>query len=178
MSMNISFSTWLTFVMLAIFGTMVAMATQFPADARFMPFIVGIPGIVLCLIQLGVDLLRSPAPELAESFQSAPKAGMPLALPDEADEFGAHTVKREIAMWIYFVSFIASVLVFGFYISVPVMLLTFLRRQAQASWRFAVILAATATLVLYLMFGVILHVELHHGFLTPVILRMFGVELS
>ncbi|CAN7733519.1 tripartite tricarboxylate transporter TctB family protein [Phyllobacterium sp. LjRoot231] len=177
--MKLSFSTWLTFVMLAIFGTMVAMATQFPPNARFMPFVVGIPGIGLCLLQLGMDLLRAPGSQLAESFQPASKAGVPANLvPEEEPEFGPHTVSRELTMWAYFVGFIAAVLVFGFYVSVPVMLLMFLRREAEASWKFALFLAAAATLVLYLMFGLVLHVQLHHGFVTPVILRSFGFEIS
>ena len=54
----------------------------------------------------------------------------------------------------YFVGFIAAVLVFGFYVSVPVMLVSFLRRQAEASWRFALLLGGGGDAVLYLMFGV------------------------
>ena len=176
---QLSFSTWLTFVMLAIFGTMVAMATQFPPNARFMPFVVGIPGIALCLLQLGMDLLRAPGNQLAENFQAASKAGVPANLvPEEEPEFGPHTVSGELTMWAYFVGFIAAVLVFGFYISVPVMLLSFLRRQAEASWKFALFLAVAATVVLYSMFGVLLHVQLFHGFLTPIVLRALGFEVS
>jgi glucose-6-phosphate-specific signal transduction histidine kinase len=37
---------FMSLVMLSIFGIMVGMATQYPPQARFMPFIVGIPGIV------------------------------------------------------------------------------------------------------------------------------------
>ena len=38
----------MTIVMLAIFVTMVAVSSSYPEGARFMPFVIGIPGIVLC----------------------------------------------------------------------------------------------------------------------------------
>src|ERR1043165_7686873 len=48
-------------VMLAIFTTMVGIAIiHYPAQARFMPLDVGIPGIVLCLLQLGFEWRRRP----------------------------------------------------------------------------------------------------------------------
>ena len=171
-----NFSTWLTAVMLLIFSTMVGIATQFPADARFMPFIVGIPGIALCLLQLVLDGVRAYDGHLSRHFQTAPKAGKPVETgPAELPEFGRHTVKRELWMWTYVVAFIGGVLALGFYASVPVMLITFLRREARASWRTTLLLGIGATVVLYLMFAVLLQIRLHPGFLTPLILRGVGL---
>jgi hypothetical protein len=170
-----TFSTWLTAVMLVIFGTLVGIATQYPEGARFMPLIVGIPGIALCLLQLGLDALRAYDGHLTSHFQTAPKAGKPVeTLETELPEFGPHTAKSELRMWLYFVGFIAAVLGLGFYVSVPAMLVTFLRREAEASWRFALLLGIGATLVLYLMFGLLLHIRLHPGFLTPLIMHRLG----
>src|SRR5262249_36175962 len=45
----------MTLVMLGIFLVLVGIATRYPAEARFMPFVVGIPPIILCLIQLVLD---------------------------------------------------------------------------------------------------------------------------
>ena len=75
----------------------------------------------------------------------------------------------------YFVAFITAVLGFGFYASVPVMLVTFLRREAEASWRFALLLGGGATFVMYGMFGMLLGIRLHPGFVTPVILRALSL---
>jgi hypothetical protein len=171
-----SFSTWLTAVMLLIFSTMVGIATLYPVDARFMPFVVGIPGIALCLLQLALDGVRAYDGHLSRHFQTAPKAGKPAeAGPTELPEFGRHTVKRELKMWAHVVAFIGSVLALGFYVSVPVMLITFLRREAGASWRTTLLLGVGATVVLYLMFAVLLQIRLHPGFLTPLILRGVGL---
>ena len=45
----------MTLVMLVIFVTLVWIATGYPANSRFMPFVVGIPAIGLCLLQLVLD---------------------------------------------------------------------------------------------------------------------------
>ena len=57
----------MTLVMLAIFTAMVGVATTYPPAARFMPFVVGIPAIALCLLQLALDLYRRRAPEAGET---------------------------------------------------------------------------------------------------------------
>ena len=172
-----SFSTWLTTIMLVIFSSMVGIATLYPEDARFMPFIVGIPGIALCALQLGLDAVRAhDGQSWIYRFRSAPKAGKPTEPAEgELPEFGAHTRRRELVMWGYVVAFIAGILAFGFYVAVPVMLVTFLRREAAQSWRFSLLLGGAATLVLYLMFGALLRIVLFPGFATPIVLRGLGI---
>lgn len=169
-----TFSTWLTFLMLAIFTTMVAMATDFPEGAALMPFVVGIPGIALCLLQLALDYKRA-AGLTTYRFRTAPKAGKPEDIVAEEPEFGPNTVRQEAVVWGYFLAFIAGVLLFGFYVSIPVMLVTFLRREAGASTRFALLLGGGATLALFLMFSVLLQIRLHAGFITPAILKTVGL---
>ena len=61
-------------VMLAIFVVMVGIATQYPPQARFMPLVVGIPGVALCLLQLFLELRE----------RSLPKASAPA---DTRSEF-------------------------------------------------------------------------------------------
>ncbi|MBB3595842.1 hypothetical protein FHX08_006259 [Rhizobium sp. BK529] len=173
---NINFSTALTFVMLAIFTSMVAISFDYPAKARFMPLVVGLPGIVFCLIQLGLDLFRSPDESASASVgEQIAAASAPESQHEELPEFGPHTARQEVVMWGYFVSFITGVILFGFYISVPIMLLTFLRRQGEASWKFALALAIAATLALYLMFGRLLGIELHPGFVTRWAMHALGL---
>lgn len=169
-----TFSTWVTLLMLAIFTTMVAIATQYPEGAALMPFLVGIPGIGLCLLQLALDYKRATGFSTYR-FRSAPKAGKPEEYAVEEPEFGPQTVKREFLLWGYFLGFIAGILLFGFYVAIPIMTVAFLRREAQASTRFALLLGGGATLVLFLMFGVLLQIRLYPGVITPVILKALGL---
>lgn len=169
-----TFSTWLTAFMFAFFSTLVLIALQYPVGARFMPLVVGIPGMALCLLQLALDAAHASGGRLVlYRFRAAPKIGKPEVEAAEP-EFGPHTVRGEAVMIGYFVVFISAVLLLGFYVSVPVMLVTFLRRQAEASWRMALSLGIGATLIMYLVFAVILHIRLHPGFLTSAAMKAAG----
>lgn len=138
----------MTLVMLAIFVAMVAIAWQYPPDARFMPWVVGIPAIALCLLQIGLD------------WRAAARS-----------EASAIELSREAAMWGYFIGLVAGILVFGFLVTIPVFLALFIRRWGQASWRFALALAAAGSAALYLGFVKGLGVALHAGFLTEYLLE-------
>ena len=132
---------------------MVGIATQFPADARFMPFVVGIPGIALCLLQLALDAVARtwrPASAIASRRHRRPASRLSPS-PEEEPEFGPHTVRGELHDVGYFVAFIAAVLAFGFYVSVPVMLVSFLRMRGGSELAIRTVasrLAATAASVL------------------------------
>jgi len=175
-----NFSTWLTALMLVIFSTMLVIAFQYPPGARMMPFVIGVPGALLCVLQLVLDARSSAT--AGYRFKAAPKAGKrtiedemaAAAAAAEAPEFGPQTVGKELTMWTYFVTFIAGILLFGFYIAVPVMLVTFLRREAEASWGRALGLGLGGTLILYLMFGALLKIRLHPGFITPTLMGALG----
>lgn len=183
-SMN-NFSTWLTVVMLVIFTTMVLIATGYPAGARFMPFVVGIPGILLCLLQLAEDYMASHRSRLAAHFESAPRAGQhklkefPTAeetseLEVKEPEWGPHTVRAEIRVWTYFVSFMVGVLLFGFVLSVPVLVAVYLWRDAEVRRPYAIVAGLVCGTVMHLMFESLLQFQLHQGFVTEYVLRAVG----
>lgn len=144
----------MTGVMLAIFVAMAGVAFQYPPDARFMPLVVGVPAIALCLLQLGLD------------FRDSARSG--------ASAEGTIELRREALMWAYFIGLVAGILVFGFLLTIPVFVVVFLRHWAQASWRFALGLTAAASLILYLAFVQGLGVALHPGFVTEYVLERYS----
>lgn len=155
------FSTGVTLLMLAVFSTMVLMALSFPANARFMPLVVGLPGIALCLLQLALDL------------RQARRTRAPVvSLPQEGDgeEFGRHTVWMEVVSWLYFLLFIGGVLLFGFLIASPILIAVYLRREAQVRWPRALISAGLMALIMYLLFQQTLGFRLYEGYLGEGIL--------
>lgn len=141
-------------LMLAIFASMVAVASQYPPQARFMPLVVGIPGMVLCIFELAREL-RNAARRRAGDHDGA-AAESPLA----------GTVRREIVLWTYFIAFVAALILVGFWVSIPVFLLLFLRFAAGESWRFSACLAVLGTALLFLVFHKGLGVALHPGFIA------------
>jgi len=144
-----------TLVMLAILVAMVGMAARYPPDARFMPWVLGIPAIALCLLQLGRDLRA--ARRAAGEAQGERR-----------------TVRREAAMWAYFLGLVGGILFFGFFLAVPVFLLVFLRQWARASWPLALGLVAATSVIYYLVFVQGLNVALHQGFVTQYVLERFA----
>lgn len=175
----------MTLTMLAIFTVMVGVASTYPAEARFMPFVVGIPAIALCLLQLALDLRRRRSPTVdptedplkqAED-QVARATGRRVAfdMPSENAMFTEPTldertrVHREIVVWGYFLGLIAGILLLGFRVAVPVFLVAFLRFQAGASWRNALLYGGLGALAMYLLFERLLRVSLHTGFLVDLI---------
>jgi len=176
----------MTLVMLVIFLLLVGIASRYPAQARFMPFVVGIPPILLCLLQLVIDARERRAANSVDTRSAAELAeekvwrlvGRPIepqlvtalsgieATPMSQQE----TARRELVLWGYFLGFIAGILVFGFWVAIPVFLVTFLRFQAKSSWRTSLLLGIGASIVLFLMFERGLKVQVHRGFVTEYVL--------
>jgi hypothetical protein len=180
----------MTLTMLVIFTVMVGVASTYPAEARFMPFIVGIPAIALCLLQLALDLYRRRAPAAEDDRDTLKQAEDQVAriaghrvqfdMPSEnalftaSEHDGNERVRREIIVWGYFLALIAGILLFGFHITVPVFLIAFLRFQAEASWRSAVAYGGLGALAMYVLFEKVLKVALHNGFVTDFFVARFA----
>jgi hypothetical protein len=84
-------------------------------------------------------------------------------------------VQREITAWAFFLGFVAGVLLFGFYASIPVFIAAFLRTQAGATWAKALTYSGIASVAFYLIFARGLGVALYPGALTGLVLdRIVG----
>lgn len=180
-------------VMLAIFAVMVGIATGYPPQARFMPFVIGIPGIVMCVIQLGLELLamrRRDDGDDDDGKSEMKKAEEEVARitgrkMDFRDAEGATAivveeskegrVRREAIVWGYFLGLIAGILLFGFWISVPLFIASFLRYYAERTWRFSLLLTVIATTIFYCAFVLGLKVVLHEGFVVEAIKDHFDM---
>jgi hypothetical protein len=172
----------MTLVMLGIFVVLVFVASGYPANARFMPFVVGIPAILLCVLQLVLDARQRPA--AGENGPSAPAPGVRNVGPEAPREIlpvppapvlsPRETVRREFVLWAYFLALVGGVLLFGFWVTIPIFLVAFLRFQAQASWGLTLALATAVTAVLYLALEQAFQIELHRGFVTEYLRDRMG----
>ena len=175
----------MTVFMLAVFAIMVGTAMTYPEGARFMPLTIGIPGILLCLLQIGLDFRRplDTRPEKDEMQEAQEKAAK---LVGHKVEFGEAALidapqdqkemaRREVLTWAYFLGFIGGVLLFGFYAAIPVFLVAFLRERAGATWKRSLMLSGVASVAFYLIFAKGLSVVLYPGALTGLIMdRLAG----
>ena len=174
----------MTLVMLTIFVVLVFIASGYPANARFMPFVVGLPAIGLCLLQLALDIRErrhvAVSADHRSIFEKAEEtvsriAGrqvefevaheQPAVVETDIPPDG-ETVRRELVLWGYFLGFIGGILLFGFWVAIPVFLVTFLRFQAKSSWRTSLVLGIAASIAFFFIFEKGLRVSLHPGFVT------------
>ena len=168
----------MTVLMLAIFTVMVGIASTYPAGARFMVFVVGFPAIALCLLQLFLDLREARTGGTSAVVQDVagvgPEASLQMQMNMNAgltvEAYTPEVVRREVIVWGYILALIGSVLLFGFYITVPIFLVVFLRFFAEANWRMALLLPAGVCIFLYLVFTYAFRMTLHLGFITEYVL--------
>lgn len=179
----------MTIVMLAIFVIMVAAAWGYPPKSRFLPLVIGIPGILLSLVQLVADLVGTEQPtarkkkttDSGSAFQNVQSAlsrrlkrkvdldiaheKLTVVVKDRTDQ-GTSQLQRELVLFGYFIGLVAGVILFGFWLTIPVFLLAFLRVHERDNWPFVLSLTLAAWLIIYLVFNRLLEISLHPGFVT------------
>jgi hypothetical protein len=142
-----------TGLMLAIFVAMDAMALTYPYKAGLMPLVVGLPGAVLCLFQVIVELRRAGA--------------TPVMLAP---------VGRELQMFCWLAAFAVAILLLGFLIAVPLMLYLYLRFDSHEPQWLSLTIALAGVVVIYGVFDQLLAVQLWDGFLPPMIMDWWSGE--
>ena len=130
-------------IMLLIFATMVAMATTYPGDARLLPLVIGIPGLVLCIIQFVTELRTKPG----------------------ADEktFTAEDRMAELKMFGWFAVFVFGIILFGFPYAAPLIVAVYLHFSWGEKWYVSLGAAAFAWAVLHGIFDYVLGLPLFEG---------------
>jgi hypothetical protein len=185
-------NSFMTVAMLAIFVVLVAVASRYPAGARFMPFVIGIPAIILGVVQLALDArerwqrehhvgdTRSEAEKAEEKVSRMVGHHVDFKISHEfmagiGDEMPAEEMqRREIVIWAYFLSFIAGLILFGFWVAIPIFLVVFLRFEAKSSWRMSFGLSIGASVAMYFFFERLFRVVLHTGFVTDYLMGLFA----
>ena len=146
--MSIDGRTSMSLVMLAIFVSMVAVASTYPEETRLLPLVIGIPGIVLCLVQVAIDGMAAKRRRAEAALSPSSKA------------------IREVVLLGWFLGFLLAVLCFGFLIAAPVMIFAFLYFDQHEPLRLAAIMAAAGLAVLYFVFETLLELILFNGLIT------------
>ena len=195
--MPVSSNILWTLVMLSIFVFMVAIASGYPPTARFLPFVIGIPGIVLTVLQLAIDIrdsrkvteegpedTRSDLEKLQDEVSRRVKGDVELDIAHEtlqvvaADRTDASTsrIHREMVFFGYFIGLVAGVLLFGFWLTIPVFLVIFLRLHERENWRFVLALTGATWLIVYSIFDRLLSIILHQGFITEYVVELLFLD--
>jgi hypothetical protein len=129
-------------IMFAIFALMVALAFTYGGDAGMMPLVIGIPGLLLTLTQLVIELRTRPA---------------------DAKVFTPEERMAEIRMFGWFFLFVAGIILFGFPYAGPLLVFAYLHFSWREKWYVSIGAAAFAWVVLHYIFGVVLGLPLFEG---------------
>jgi hypothetical protein len=131
-------------IMLLAFATAVGLSFTYAPEARFLPLVIGIPGLLLS----GVQLIK----ELRE------RQGTPVVTPEEH--------KREGRMFIWFIAFVVALVLFGFLYAGPALVAAFLYFSGRERWYVALAAAVFAWAVLYGVFERFLGLPLFEGLVS------------
>ena len=137
---------------LAVFA--IVSASSWPLKARLFPLVTAIPLLVLALVQLFLDLRRSP--------ETADSASGDIALSTDAPPSIAH--RRTLLTFAWMAAFLALVFLVGFPLAVPVFVFSYLMFQsAEGFWR-SLALTAAAWGFFYGLFDRVLRLPFGSGF--------------
>jgi hypothetical protein len=134
-----------TGAMLVLFVGACIISTSLPSKAAFMPLLFGIPGVILCLWQLILDLRRAP---------DAP--------PDPTDEVPDDS-RSELEVFVWLGLFSVALIGFGFVIGGPVIVTAFVRFSSRDSWKNALFAGAGTFAVIFGVFIWLLGLPMFQG---------------
>ena len=115
-------------IMVVIFGGAVLLSLSYAPDARFLPLVVGIPGLLLSLAQFINEMRAHPGIKI---------------VPEEH--------RREVRMFAWFLIFVAGLVLFGFLYAGPALVAAYLIFAGRERWYMAL---GAAVLTWAILFGV------------------------
>ncbi|MDF1556024.1 MAG: tripartite tricarboxylate transporter TctB family protein [Deferrisomatales bacterium] len=152
-------------VLFIIFAVFVGLGWGYNATARIVPLTVSIPGLAISAIHLARLALRWRS---AAAGAASPETGRELLEAVDAEPaqtegpgpFLTPRTRKMLGMWAWIIVLAAGIDLFGFLVTTPCFLLTFMRFFAKRSWAQSVGVAASFTVCMYLIFYVGLKAQL------------------
>jgi hypothetical protein len=133
-------------------------AQEWRLQARLYPWAIGIPMVILALIQVILDMKGYQA---KESSDGAPAVRMDFQFTKEID---ARTSRnRAIIMFAWLFGFFILVWVVGFNIGIPVMVFAYLKLHSKEPLGLSLILTAIAFVFFYVLFVKVLTLPFPEG---------------
>jgi hypothetical protein len=128
-------------IMLVVFAAAVGLSLTYAPEARLLPLVIGIPGLLLSAIQLATELRdKHPAPVVTREEH-----------------------RREGRMFAWFIGFVGALVLFGFLYAGPALVAVYLYVSGREKWYVALAGAVFAWIVLYGVFDWFLGLPLFEG---------------
>jgi putative tricarboxylic transport membrane protein len=154
-----------SFCALVFFCVFVYMAQEWRLQARLYPWAIGVPMLILAIVQVILDL-KGVKPK--DSSTATP---MDFQFTKDVDPTTAR--KRAITMFAWLIGFFLLIWLLGFPIGIALMMFTYLKFQGRESWKLSILLTVIAWLCFWGLFVKLLHLPFPDG----LILTWLGIEL-
>jgi Tripartite tricarboxylate transporter TctB family len=144
-----------SFVFLIFFIVFVYQAQDWRLQARLYPWAIGIPMIILALIQVILDLKgverkqQDEAPVMDYQFSQTVEPKLAR--------------RRAITMFSWLFGFFVGIWLIGFSITIPLMVFSYLKIQSNEKWAISIILTVLAWLFFYFLFVKLLTLPFPEG---------------
>ena len=163
--MKITPAAIFSFCALIFFCVFVYMAQDWRLQARLYPYAIGIPMLILAIVQVILDLKG------VKAKQSSDATPMDFQFTKDVDPIIAR--KRAITMFAWLIGFFLLIWLVGFPIGIAVMMFTYLKFQGRESWTLSILLTVIAWLCFWGLFVRLLHLPFPDG----LVLTWLGIEL-
>jgi len=150
----------LTLLILAVFFSAVYTAGQWQYQARLFPWSIGIPAMLLCVVQLGLDLFR-----IGDSADGDDLRGL-MDLPVDRGVPVSVVVRRAANTFGWIGGFFFVIWIVGFIITVPLFVFFYLTIQAREKLSVSLIYTGAILIFLLGLFHYILHIPWPAGLIA------------
>ena len=140
---------------LIFFCVFVYMAQDWRMQARLYPWAIGIPMLILAIVQVVLDLKG------VQAKPSADATPMDFQFTKDIDPVTAR--KRTLIMFGWLVGFFFAIWLLGFPIAIALMMFTYLKFQGRKSWVLSIALTVIAGLFFWGLFVKLLHLPFPEG---------------
>jgi len=146
-----------SFVIVIFFIVFVSQAQGWRPQARLYPLAIGIPMLILAIVQLILDLKG------VERKQKDDAAPVDFQFAQAIDPVLAR--KRTFNIFGWFFGFFIGIWLLGFTITIPLMVFTYLKLQSNEHWKISIVLTAVAWTFFYFLFVKLLILPFPDGLL-------------
>jgi len=143
-------------IVIALFFVVFAyQAKDWKLQARLYPWAIGIPMLILAIVQVVLDL-KGVAPK-----QTASDAPVDVQLAERTDPALAR--RRTINIFSWLIGYLIAVWLLGFSYCVPLIVFLYLKVQSRERWPLTIALTAVAWIFFYGLFDRLLHLPFPDG---------------
>jgi Tripartite tricarboxylate transporter TctB family len=152
-------------IFVIFFIVFVYQAHEWRLQARLYPWAIGIPMIILAIIQVILDLKG------VESKQRDDAAPVDFQFSQTVEPQVAR--RRAITMFGWLFGFFLAIWLLGFSITIPLMVFSYLKIQSNEKWAISIVLTVLAWVVFYFLFVKLLTLPFPEG----LIFGWLGVDI-